>query len=57
MLQMLNLPLYGGSPEGYSNWTELGRELRKYGCDGIEGIWGGEDLPEDFRRSWSSDTI
>jgi len=46
--QMLNLPLYAGSMEGYSDWKELGAELEKYGCDGIEGIWGGEDIPEDF---------
>lgn len=48
MHQMLNLPLYTGSMEGYSGWKELGAELQKYGCDGIEGIWGGEEIPEEF---------
>lgn len=48
MYQMMSLPLYSGTLGEYNSWRDLGQELERLGCDGIEGVWGGEDLPKDL---------
>ncbi len=48
MLQSVSMPLCAGTREEYRSWSALRKELRKLGLDGIEGIWGGEDIPSDF---------
>lgn len=48
MYQMMSLPLYSGTLGEYDSWRDLGQELERLGCDGIEGVWGGEDLPKDL---------
>ena len=48
MYQMMSLPLYSGTFQEYDSWRDLGQELERLGCDGIEGVWGGEDLPKDL---------
>ncbi|KAB5101851.1 TIM barrel protein [Bacteroides thetaiotaomicron] len=45
---MMSLPLYSGTFQEYDSWRDLGQELERLGCDGIEGVWGGEDLPKDL---------
>lgn len=48
MLQQISFPLYSGAFSEYNGWDDLRQELAALGCDGLEGIWGGEDLPADF---------
>lgn len=48
MYQMMSLPLYSWTLGEYNSWRDLGQELERLGCDGIEGVWGGEDLPKDL---------
>lgn len=49
MKELLSLPLTAGTMEGY---PDLPAALAGCGCQGIEGIWGGEDLapvPQETR--------
>ena len=39
MYQMMSLPLYSGTFQEYDSWRDLGQELERLGCDGIEGVW------------------
>lgn len=48
MYQTMSLPLYSGSFEEYHSWDDLREELATLGCDGLEGIWSGEELPADL---------
>ena len=48
MLQSLNLPLYSVTKTDYGCWDTLRDDCRQLGCDGVEGIWAGEDIPVDF---------
>ena len=48
MYQTMSLPLYSGSFEEYHGWGNLRAELAALGCDGMEGIWSGEEFPEDL---------
>lgn len=48
MKQMMSLPLYSGSFAEYRGWDDLHTELDQLGCDGLEGVWGGEDFPPDL---------
>ena len=48
MYQTMSLPLYSGSFEEYHGWGDLRAELAALGCDGMEGIWSGEEFPEDL---------
>ena len=48
MKRSVSLPLDGYTLSEYSGWADLRRELDELGCDGIEAIWGGEDLPKDI---------
>ncbi|UQT48046.1 hypothetical protein M5E87_25515 [Flavonifractor plautii] len=55
MYQTMSLPLYSGSFEEYHGWGDLRAELAALGCDGMEGIWSGEEFPEDLlKQTWSS---
>ena len=36
MYQMMSLPLYSGTLGEYNSWRDLGQELERLGCDGIE---------------------
>ena len=44
----MSLPLDHYTLGEYAGWDDLRRELDELGCDGIEGIWGGEELPRDI---------
>ena len=46
MQQTISLPLDSDTLVEYRNWDDLRQELAFLGCDGVEGIWGGEALPE-----------
>lgn len=48
MLQSLNLPLCRSVREEYGSWSALRADCAALGVDGVEGIWGGEDIPADF---------
>ena len=48
MKQMMSLPLYSGSFAEYQGWEDLRAELNRLGCDGLEGVWGGEEFPPDL---------
>lgn len=48
MLQSLNLPLYSVTKADYGSWDALREDCRRLGCDGVEGIWAGEEIPTDF---------
>lgn len=48
MIQSINFPLYSGSFCEYQSWDDLRDEIHALKCDGLEGIWGGEDIPVDF---------
>ena len=48
MKQMMSLPLYSGSFAEYQGWEDLRAELNRLGCDGLEGVWGGEEVPPDL---------
>ena len=45
MKQMMSLPLCAESMAEYRGWEDLRKELARLGCAGLEGMWGGEDLP------------
>lgn len=47
MLQTFNLPLTSEFVAEYGGWNRLQQEATTLGCAGIEGIWGGEDIPAD----------
>ncbi|MBE6033712.1 MAG: AP endonuclease [Clostridiales bacterium] len=42
MIQLINMPLAEDVLREYENNTELRKMCKKYGCKGIEAIWGGE---------------
>ena len=48
MYQMMSLPLYSGTLGEYNSWRDLGQELERLGCDGIEGVWGGRGSAKGF---------
>ena len=47
----LSMPLYSGSFSEYSGFDDIFNELAELGCNGVEGIWGGEDFPDDMPAS------
>lgn len=51
MLHSVNLPLCESVLAEYGGPEELRRELETLGLDGVEGIWGGEDIPSGFPRA------
>ena len=46
--QTMSLPLYSGSFIEYHGWDDMRRELARLGCDGLGGVWSGEDFPPDL---------
>ena len=48
MIQSINFPLWAGTLAQYGGWAQLQRDLRALGVDGIEGIWGGGEIPSDL---------
>lgn len=50
MRQSVNLPICESTSVEYGGWEGLRRELQTLGLDGVEGIWGGEDIPPDFPK-------
>ena len=50
MRQSVNLPLCASTAAEYGGWEGLRRELQTLGLDGVEGIWGGEDIPAGFPK-------
>lgn len=43
MIQLINLPLTQSSLMEYGGVDGLRRELAELGCQGVEGIWAGEE--------------
>lgn len=41
----MSLPLLSSA---IGQWGDLTAACRACGCDGLEGVWGGEDLPQDL---------
>ena len=50
MKNLLSFPIYSDNLVQYQNMEDLRKELRQLNCDGIEGLWGGEDFPEAFPK-------
>ena len=50
MLQTFSLPLQQSVLAEYGGWAGLRREAAQMGCDGVEGIWCGEDIPPVLQR-------
>lgn len=48
MIQNWNLPLCSAVLRQHGGWQGLRQELDTLGLDGVEGIWGGEPIPEDL---------
>ncbi|QAT44082.1 TIM barrel protein [Aminipila luticellarii] len=51
MIQLINMPLVDDILNEYNSNDELNSVCRKYGCDGIEAIWGGEDCSFPVEKS------
>ena len=45
MKQTVSFPLDAGTLEECGSWETVRREVHGLGCDGLEGIWAGEDFP------------
>ncbi|QIB70743.1 TIM barrel protein [Aminipila butyrica] len=56
MLQLINMPLVDEVLKEYQDSNQLEEVCRRYGCQGIEAIWGGEDcefsLDRKLIRGW-----
>ena len=50
MLQSVNFPLCGDILAEYGGASGLRQELQALKLDGVEGIWGGTDVPADFSK-------
>lgn len=50
LIHSMSMPLDPTSLQEYASWEDLREELHALGCDGIEGIWGGEELPQNLPR-------
>lgn len=52
MRELVSFPIYAESLGEYADTAELVESIHALGCDGIEGIWGGDDtwhmLPDGF---------
>ncbi|MBQ4354405.1 MAG: TIM barrel protein [Clostridia bacterium] len=46
MTELINLPLYAGSFEEFADREDCRKKILSSGCGGIEGIWGGEAIPD-----------
>lgn len=52
MKQLINLPLGSAMLAEYGGADGLRRELAELNCQGIEGIWSMEPIPEDIPPEW-----
>jgi len=50
MKQTMSFPLYQAAAEPFGGWQGLSRCVRKLGLHGLEGIWGGTDIPNDLPK-------
>lgn len=50
MYQSINLPLHRETGNAWGGWEQVRRDCARLGVDGVEGIWAGEDIPDDFPR-------
>lgn len=48
MLQSVNIPLCAAAFAEYDGWDDLRKELTELGCNSLEGIWSGEEFPQDL---------
>lgn len=48
MKMSMNVPFCSDIIEEYGGWSGVREDCALLGLDGIEGIWGGEDIPADF---------
>lgn len=51
MYELIPLPLSAGILAQYGGAEGLRKELAALGCQGVEAIWAGEPVPEEFPRS------
>lgn len=51
MVQTLSFPLERETISEYESWQDLQQELTRLGCDGLEGVWAGEAIPEDLPKT------
>jgi len=51
MIQSINFPLDTESAEAAGGWNSVKKKIADLGCDGLEGIWSGVEVPEDFPSS------
>lgn len=50
MKQSINLPLDAAYRDMWGGWQNLREALGEFNLDGVEGIWAGVDIPQDFPR-------
>lgn len=48
MDKLVSLPLCEQCRAAYGGWAGLQEDLRLLGCNGVEGIWNGGEIPPDF---------
>lgn len=48
MITSINSPVDAFYRDLAGGWDALANKVRELGCDGIEGIWSGSEIPEDF---------
>ena len=48
MLQSFSLSLSERIKKEYGGWKQLRADCARLGLNGVEGIWGGESVPDDF---------
>lgn len=51
MYELIPLPLSAGILDQYGGAEGLRKELAALGCQGVEAIWAGEPVPEEFPRT------
>lgn len=51
MIQLINMPLVDNVLDEYENSEELRKVCNKYGCHGIEAIWGGEKCSFNIEKT------
>lgn len=50
MQQMMSLPATEANRREYADWQGLYQDIQELGLDGVEAIWGGEELLETLPR-------
>ena len=48
MKKLISFPIYSENLSQYRDMEDLRQEIYSLHCDGIEGLWGGEPIPDSF---------